>query len=844
LNCIRKTAIAVCCMLMAVVLCYAENISTNADIRDKLLGDNAFRDGEYSLAVKCYKRYFDKLGPDSSAWIDAAVLLGSAYVMDDRIAEARQLYKLITSKLKKNDDIRIRLLDSEILTAEKEYKKAQAAVEGIIHGMIAEGEDYSRTLALLGLILTRQKLWDAAANIYAMLERAGVDTPWEYRGFCLRIFSLINAKKYSEASKLLESNGRLINTPGKDDARILNLLLLIKQQNYKEFVNAYAQLKIEPKPNRFMEEVLSDAVKYYSDAGDEKTAAKYLSDSYVYATSGADGKKILLSLINLYSKSDDLNAAVDACKRYIKFYSSDKDVFLMKLKMAELLVRMKKYPEAVEIYEGIMNDETISFTARMDAAVNAGNILAEMKKYDEAEKVFSFIVAKGQDKDIRANGLILRGKVYLMQKSFIKALDIFRDASEMSEKFKPVAQYWMMRTYYDMNDYKAVLGKINLIASTGVGDNQWLEQDILYYRALVLSKTGDSTGAYENFLACSTRFPEGIHAEEALFLAGDIAISEQRFNDAAKIYSDFIKRFPHSKDVPEVCYKRIYALFCAGKDNDASDGVYVLAGKFPDSSYTIAAFFWLVDLYRDQGNIKKALDTLEDICKRYKNDKDTVSQALTEQAYLAFQQGKDKSAEELLIQVIKTFPASAGVPRAFFLLGNISSDAGKFTEAVDYYKNCIKSKPDYELENACRGRLGDCYFSLYNMQKDPKILDLAIEEFSSLQKRKISTFTVRNQTLYKLAKCYEQKHERKKALELYKELIYGYKVDSSMQSADVKPVWVYKAAKSAVDIYMAEGSRKAAMSAIRIYRLMQELKLDSGLDYDRIIEEIKKKYKL
>lgn len=101
LNCIRKTVIVACCMLLPVVFYAADNISTNADIRDKLLGDNAFRDGEYSLAVKCYKRYFDKLVQGSPTWVDAAVLLGSAYVMDNRIADARQLYKRITSGIKK-----------------------------------------------------------------------------------------------------------------------------------------------------------------------------------------------------------------------------------------------------------------------------------------------------------------------------------------------------------------------------------------------------------------------------------------------------------------------------------------------------------------------------------------------------------------------------------------------------------------------------------------------------------------------------------------------------------------------------------------------------------------------
>ncbi len=844
MNCIRKTVIAACCMFGLVVFCSAQKISTNADIRDKLLGDNAFRDGEYSLAVKCYKRYFEKLGQDSPAWLDAAVLLGSAYVMDNRVNDARKLYQQIISKVSKKDDIRVKLLDSEILTAEKKYKQAQTAVEEIIHGMIAEGEDYSRTLALLGLILSKQQLWEYAADIYGMLEHAGAETSWEYRGFCLRIYSLIKAKRYNEATTLFKVNSRLVNTPGKHDAQVLNLLLLIKQQNYKEFSKAYTKLKISSKPNMFMVEVLTAAVKHYTDTGQEKIAAKYLSDSYNYAVTSAEGQKILRSLIELYSRIGKINAAIETCKRYIKFYSSDIDIYFMKLKLAELLVRIKKYDEAVVIYEGVMNNGAIPLQERINAAESAGNTLAEMKKYDQADKVFAFIFAKGTDKDTRAKGLILRGKLYLKQKSYIKALDIFRDAAEISVKLNPNAQYWMMRTYYDMNDYKTALSRIELIAADDIGSNKWLEQEVLYYRALVYAKTGNISGAYENFIACSTRFPEGVHAEEALLSAGNIAVTERRFDDAAQIYADFIKRFPQAKEVPEVYYKRIYTLFCAGRSNDASDGVYVLAGKFPGSRYTIAAFFWLVDFYRDRGDINKAMGTLKDICKRFKDDNDTVSQAMTEQAYIIFQQGHDKPAEELLKQVLKEYPATAGISRTFYLLGDISSDAGKFTEAVDYYKNSLKTKPDYELENACLGRLADCYFSLYSMQKDPKMLDLAIQEYSLLLKRKISAFTIRNQTLYKLAKCYERKREIKKALELYKELIYGYKVDSAMRAADVKPVWVYKAAKSAADIYMAEGNRKAARSAIRIYRLMQELKLDSGLEYDRIIESIKEKYKL
>jgi len=265
--------------------------------------------------------------------------------------------------------------------------------------------------------------------------------------------------------------------------------------------------------------------------------------------------------------------------------------------------------------------------------------------------------------------------------------------------------------------------------------------------------------------------------------------------------------------------------------------------EFPDNQYTVAANFWEVDYYRDLGDFKKAEALLSAMNTRFGRKKDVKKDILYESAFIAFKRGQEQQALAQVSELLKLEPEGDIAARAAYLQGDIFSEIGDYAAAVNSYQACLKNLPGYELENACRGRLGDCNYSLYSKNHDDKYLDNAIAEYNVLSGRRNLSSSIRQQTLFKLGKCYEGKKDDEKAMEYYKELIFNYKTDSA-SGVYTRPVWLVKAAYAAIDIYMAQDTPEAAAAAVNVYNVLNGLNLNIGDDYRKIIEKIRRKFKL
>jgi hypothetical protein len=103
--------------------------------------------------------------------------------------------------------------------------------------------------------------------------------------------------------------------------------------------------------------------------------------------------------------------------------------------------------------------------------------------------------------------------------------------------------------------------------------------------------------------------------------------------------------------------------------------------------------------------------------------------------------------------------------------------------------------------------------------------------------------SIRNQTKYKLGRCYELLDNENDALDMYNALLYDYQVDQE-NGIKRKPVWVVKAAHAAIRIYFKIDTPEAAQEAIRVYRLLKQMKLKTGENFDGFIKNIQAKYSL
>ncbi len=830
-------------MLAGCILVATGAMADIHEYRDRMLGDQAFNDRDYAQAVKFYQRYLNDAASNDSAWIDASRRLVSAMLRDNRAGDALAVFRRLKERLGKNMDMDDRLVEIEVLAASNNLDEARNQVEEFLHGLDQDSEAYVRALDLLGYVLLQKKCWREAANVYSLLERNELAGPWEYKAFCKRVYAMIMAGDYKEASKALTLNLRYVNSPDKNEARGLSLLLLLKENRTKEFSDIYNGLRdsLTVTPDAVCFEALMLAHDKFLAAGDAANATFYLSEAFGFSPDKERRKSVLRLLINEYVKNGKPDAAADICEKYLNFYHNEPEAADIRMELATLLVWQKKFDSAVNVYSQVMNNSALGLKIRLAAAKNVGAILADHKKYDEADKAFEFICRNGATKDDQAEGMVLLGQSYYNQELYQRAILILREAADISPLWQPVALHWIMRSHIQLKEYDAAKNLIAVMAKMSC--DRSLEAENSYYLGYILDKTGrikEACDAYEQY---ALRFPEVPHAAQALFRAGDLAMENKHFMAAARIFSVFAERYRKHALEPAALYKQVFALFCAGKGAEATLIVDSMDRMFPDNQYTVAADFWEVDYYRDMGDLNKTEVLLEDMSRRFSGNEDVIRKVLYDRAYIAFKRDDATRAGTLLEELFKKELDAASSARACFLQGELLSDRGDYAAAIKSYLSCLKNLPGYEMETACYGRLGDCYYSIYTRNKDDAGLDKAIEQYNILVGRKKLDDAIRQQTLFKLGKCYEQKKEDAKALEYYKELIFNYKV-SSTSGGYTRPVWLVKAAYAAIDIYLAQDTPEAAAAAIHVYEVLQGLNLNIGEDYRKMIDRIKRKFKL
>jgi len=318
-----------------------------------------------------------------------------------------------------------------------------------------------------------------------------------------------------------------------------------------------------------------------------------------------------------------------------------------------------------------------------------------------------------------------------------------------------------------------------------------------------------------------------------------MSFDKKDFAAAVKYFSDFLIGYPNNTLGANVIYKRLFANYFQANEAATTDAK-LLAERYPKSQFTVAAMFWLSDYYRDKRIYDKADTVLGEIITKYKDDEDTVSQALYDRAYICYKINAEERALSYLNELYEKYPNNKVVSEGYFLSGDILSAKADFGNAIIFYRKAAERRPDSSLENACLGRTGDCYFSIYSTTQDKKNLEEAVAFYTKLLESKNIPTDIFNQTLYKLGKSYELSGNEAAALERYNELIYGYVIEEN----NLKPVWNVKAAHAAISIYMKRNTPEAARNAINIYKKLIDMKINLGEDYRKIIEDLKKKYKI
>jgi len=148
--------------------------------KERLLGDKAFKEGVYDLAIKFYKEYKESSAGKTEAMLDACECLIAAYIHSGNSQKAREEFNFLTTKfalaIANKPRLRQELAywDGNILMESGDTYKAVDTFSKLLKTLPQKSEIYYRTLDALGTAQARSLQWDKAEKTYAMLEFAGI----------------------------------------------------------------------------------------------------------------------------------------------------------------------------------------------------------------------------------------------------------------------------------------------------------------------------------------------------------------------------------------------------------------------------------------------------------------------------------------------------------------------------------------------------------------------------------------------------------------------------------------------------------------------------------------------
>ncbi len=816
--------------------------------RTRQLGDRAFADGLYELAVKFYETYRQEAAADGDpdVQIDASECLIAAYVRSGNALAASEVFNRMTTSfattIAGNETLRSRMTywDGNIQLSGGDLTKASDTFSELLNRIEQNSEIYFQALDALGTVQARALQWEKAEMTYALLEFAGKDTKWRMEAIRKRLFALLMSENYTRARTIIASLPEDKSSYGK----IISTLILVKEGKTVEAAKSYSEIRnnaVGLDPLWYlMSSALADA---HLQNNDFQKALLILNDSVLFASSEFDRQQTLVKIINTAVANGDVKAAVATAEKFLKNYPESFISTEIRLRLANLYADDQKTDDALQVYATIIADKTAKLPSKFEAARSAAKIFISLKRYQDAQSMFDFLVSAATDENIRGEGVYWLAELLYIQTKYDEAADAFGKIAITFQGWREKALYMQIKSLMNTREHSRTVANIQLFLEKFPEGEHTAEVSFLY--ALALKNSMQSQQAEEQFAKFATSYPDHAYAPRALFEKGILALENGKDSESTDSYSQLINKYPTHILVPNALYRRMHINFFNASYEDATKDVNTLLKDHHASHFAFHSGLLLADHFALAQNYDKALGLLRSMLANSADDGHKAPRLTYEMANVYFKAERDTEAMQALDDLSEKFTASAELNDGFFLRGEIFSRKSEFEKAIPFFRRAAEGRPGSLLETAALGRAGDCYFALGWKTPDGTNYLQASQLYSSVLAKKDIPTAFRDQSLYKLGRCEELLGDNGKALSKFHEAIYNHELDREDGIAIAQnSVWFVKSVLAAARLYLAKNNPESAEAAIILYKTLVNMDIPPVEDHKRKIKEITEKFKL
>lgn len=296
------------------------------------------------------------------------------------------------------------------------------------------------------------------------------------------------------------------------------------------------------------------------------------------------------------------------------------------------LVAEKRYQEAADRFQAVLpffeSSEPPPELGGLEASTLYYYSWSEYRlgNYAAARSTLARFIRKIEGHPLRPRALYLLGQVSYAEGDLEAAEAALRRAissENAGDALVAEATFVLGQLYRLQGNDDAALEQFGIVASRW-GDSSSFADDALFEEAQIHNEAGRTDRAVALFLRLYQRYPRSPLGEEALYRRGEILQNEGRFSAARDAFFEYRRNYPAGRFVDSSLYWGGVASLEMGEVTGALLLWERLIEDYASSQYRGEALSKAADVYEEQGDLRKALDSLSELSSRYAEQAEVV----------------------------------------------------------------------------------------------------------------------------------------------------------------------------------------------------------------------------
>jgi len=377
-------------------------------------------------------------------------------------------------------------------------------------------------------------------------------------------------------------------------------------------------------------------------------------------------------------------------------------------------------------------------------------------RYADAGRSLSSFIEKYPLSDMTAESYYLLGDAGFKQGEYNDSIGYFNRAMSISpgSRWYAFALYRTAQGYFMIGNYDESARRFEECAKNS--KNVFLIGNSLLGMARNHEKKGMIDDALRICDDITVKFPKSDVSVEAYYIKAKMLNNRKKYKEAEEVCLAGIDKFASHAGSGKLYYELGWAYLKEGNNREALNQFETAAENLKNEKLISSALCKAGDIYLDAGDLDRAMERYDTVLKFYADSPWAdyaqfsvgnifLAEKKFDRAILSFQSALTHFPGSLLKEKIRFKLALAYLGREDFLraaeefgklqgtearfyLANSLYNMNKYEEALDIFKEIVKSSSDRSIVESAQYQIGWCY---YRMDKDME----AVDNFDAFLKR-------------------------------------------------------------------------------------------------------------